>query len=161
MAFAKVSVVQLIMRLSQRRSKIHTACHIANGVIALWTLFSILSLAFQCQLPDPWVYTPQRCAGSGAVWYPVVVVNLLTDTVLSFLFAPVLWKLKMSRTQRLTITSLFSVRLTYVLGPVNLQRRTLTSFQSMHRNHFPAGYFALDFTCIRPNWYVDVDTHGH
>lgn len=120
MACAKVSVVQLIMRLTQRRSRIHTACHVANGVIALWTLFSIFSLAFQCQMPDPWTYTPQDCVGSGALWYPVVIGNFLTDAVLAFFFAPVLWKLKMGRSQRLAITSLFSLRLTYVTVSMKL-----------------------------------------
>ena len=78
-------------------------------------------------MPDPWTYTPQRCVGSGALWYPIVVVNLLTDAILAFFFAPVLWKLKMDRSQRLTITSLFSIRLTYVSVPMNLWRSILTS----------------------------------
>jgi hypothetical protein len=111
MAAAKISVVRLILRLSQRRSRLHTACHIMSGVITLWTVLSILSLALQCGMPDPWVYLPPKCAGSGALWYPVVVLNLLTDAVLAFLFAPVLWKLKMSLAQRLAITTLFGLRI--------------------------------------------------
>jgi hypothetical protein len=111
MAAAKISVVHLMMRLSQRRSRIHTACHIASGVVALWTVLSILSLALQCSMPDPWVYLPQKCVGSGALWYPVVILNLLTDAALAFLFTPTLWRLKMSLTQRLTITSLFGLRI--------------------------------------------------
>jgi hypothetical protein len=114
MAAAKTSVIHLIMRLSQRRSRLYTACHIVRGVIAFWAAFSVLSIALQCKMPRPWVYSPERCAGAGALWYPIVVLNLLTDAVLAFLFAPVLWRLKMSRKQRLTITSLFSIRIGYV-----------------------------------------------
>ena len=162
MACAKVSVVQLIMRLSQRRSKIHTACRIMNGAITLWTLFSIFSLAFQCEMPKPWVYAPQRCVGSGAVWYPIVLINLLTDAVLSFLFAPVLWKLIMSREQRLTIASLFAIRISYVSTPTNSGADPLTSSQSVHRSHLSAGIIALSVTCIRPDRYVvAVNTHEH
>lgn len=114
MAAAKISVIRLIMRLSQRRSKLYTACHIVSGIIAFWTAFSVLSIALQCKMPRPWVYSPERCAGAGALWYPIVVLNMLTDAILAFLFAPVLWRLKMSREQRLTITSLFSIRIGYV-----------------------------------------------
>jgi hypothetical protein len=118
MAAAKISVIHLIMRLSQRRSSIYTACYIVSGVIALWAAFSVLSIALQCKFPRPWFYSPDRCAGAGALWYPIVILNLLTDAVLAFLFAPVLWRLKMSRKQRLTITSLFSIRIGYV-SPLN------------------------------------------
>lgn len=147
MASAKISVVHLIMRLSQRRSRLYTACHIVSGAIAFWTVFSILSLALQCKLPRPWVYSPQKCAGAGALWYPVVVLNLLTDAVLAFLFAPVLWRLKMSRKQRLTITSLFSIRIGYV-SHVNSHVKFLTTTQSMRGRSISACSVDTCITCV-------------
>ena len=147
MAFAKTSVIQLIMRLSQRRSRIHKACHILSGFVVLWTVFSILSLALQCRIPNPWVYTPQRCVGSGALWYPIIVLNLLTDAVLAFLFAPVLWRLKMSRKHRLTITSLFSARLMYV-ALVDLTVRFLTSNQGLRLGNLGARSVGTGNTCF-------------
>ena len=79
-----------------------------------WTIFSVLALAFQCGLPRPWEYTPQRCSNGGAVWYPIIILNLLSDAVLAFLFGPVLWKLNMAKVQRATVASLFGIRIVYV-----------------------------------------------
>jgi hypothetical protein len=77
--------------------------------VSVWTVFSLFALLFQCGAVHPWVYTPQKCAGD--VWYPVIVLNVISDGVLAFFFAPTLWKLQTSRTQRLRVMSLFAVRL--------------------------------------------------
>lgn len=107
MVCAKASAVQLIIRLGQRRSNVHAACRVLGGAITLCAVFSIFSFAFQREMVKPWAYAAQRCAGSGVVWYPVVLMNPLTDAVLFLRFALVLCKLKMNREQRLIIASLW------------------------------------------------------
>ena len=81
-----------------------------HGLVLAWLIFSVFALAFQCGTPHPWMYNKHRCAGDGALWYPVIIFNILTDIALSFLFAPTVWKLQMARAQRITVMSLFAVR---------------------------------------------------
>lgn len=82
----------------------------AHGAVGLWLIFSIVALSLQCDSPR-WEYRPQRCAGEGALWYPVIILNIVTDIVISFLFAPVVMKLQMNTHQKVTVTALFGFRL--------------------------------------------------
>jgi hypothetical protein len=112
MGCAKFSVFHLMLRVSvQGMRRVYP---FGCVVIGAWTIFSVFALAFECGRTNPWVYTPERCAGKGALWYPIVISNILTDGALAFLFAPVAWKLQMGLTQRLTVAALFGFRLMYV-----------------------------------------------
>lgn len=62
------------------------------GTVVGWTLFSILALAFQCGIASPHAYEPDKC-GDGVLWYPITVVNIVTDAALAFSFNPVILKL--------------------------------------------------------------------
>lgn len=84
-------------------------CFIASIAVLVWTVFSFFALVFQCGANHPWVYAPQKCAGG--IWYAVVVLNVISDAVLSVFFAPTLWKLQTSRSQRLKVISLFAIRI--------------------------------------------------
>ena len=122
MAFAKLSVVYLVRRIPGDRT-MQKPCFIASLAILAWTTLSLFALLFQCGADLPWIYTPQRCAGG--VWYAIVVLNVLSDAVLSLFFAPTLWKLQTSRSQRLRVISLFAIRILYV-GCSFLQAFSLT-----------------------------------
>lgn len=82
----------------------------AHGIVGLWFVFSILALSLQCDSPR-WEYRPSRCAGEGALWYPVIILNIITDIMVSFLFAPTVMKLQMNLHQKLTVSGLFGFRL--------------------------------------------------
>ena len=113
-----------MVRVSNRgMQQIHL---IACTVIGIWTVFSVFAVAFQCGATRPWVYTPSRCAGQGAVWYPIIIINILTDCALAFLFAPIAWKLQMPLRQRVTVASLFSARILYVRRPFFFTQVLLT-----------------------------------
>ncbi|KAJ9654265.1 hypothetical protein H2198_006665 [Neophaeococcomyces mojaviensis] len=122
-ALAKSSVVVLIHRLSASHTtqRIHKVAH---GVILAWLIFSIFALSFQCNLPQSWLYDPSRCAGQGAMWYPVLILNILTDAAISFMFAPTVWILHISKWQKFRIASLFAFRL-LVCGLTIAQLATL------------------------------------
>jgi len=117
MACSKISVLHLMRRLStQGMQRVYP---FALAGIGVWTIFSVFALAFQCGATNPWVYSPAKCAGQGAVWYPVIILNILTDAMLSFLFAPIALRLQLGLAQRLTVTVLFGLRLLYVSQPYN------------------------------------------
>lgn len=118
MACAKMSVVMLMYRLASRNSYMDRVYHAASLFIAVWTVFSLLALALQCGTRRPWVYTPERCSNGGAVWYPIIILNILSDAALGFLFTPVLWNLNMARFQRAMVTGLFGMRILYVNQPL-------------------------------------------
>ena len=107
---AKSSVVHLMSRLAPTRGGKNTYLATHAGIFA-WGFFSIFALAFQCDVPHPWIFARDRCAGEGALWYPVIIFNIITDGVLSFLIAPTVWKLQMPTLQRATVIALFAVRL--------------------------------------------------
>lgn len=132
MTFAKLSVIWLVRRIPGDRS-MRKPCFIASIGVALWTVFSIFALLFQCGVKLPWVYTPKKC--TGGVWYAVVLLNLLSDAVLSFFFAPTLWKLQTSRSQRLKVISLFAIRITYSPFPI-LHNLSLTGSESVQLRLF-------------------------
>lgn len=108
--FAKVSVALLIQRLDSKASTYRT-CQIVIGIVLCWFLFSVFAIAFQCGMPSPWIFTFEKCAAGGKLWYPIIVFNILTDAILALFFLPVIWKLQMSRSQRATVASLFGIRI--------------------------------------------------
>jgi hypothetical protein len=117
MACSKMSVLHLMRRLSTQGMR-HAYPYAFAGIVT-WTVFSVFALAFQCGATNPWLYSPANCAGQGAVWYPVIILNIFTDAVLSFLFAPIALRLQMGLVQRLTVTGTFGLRILYVSQPYN------------------------------------------
>jgi hypothetical protein len=111
MALAKVSVLVLMLRLWPFGPTLRRACFVTGAAIALWMVFSVLALALQCGIPRPWVYTAERCAGRGAVWYPVVLLNIVTDLVVATLFLPLIRKLQMPPSKQMLVGLLFASRL--------------------------------------------------
>ena len=108
MTFAKVSVVLLMRRITQATTRIWD---IVMGSCCLWGVFSFLAFAFQCGLPKPWVYEPLQCTTRGKLQYPIIVLNIVTDVILSVGMLPSLWKLKAPFETRVTVMILFALRL--------------------------------------------------
>jgi hypothetical protein len=108
MGSAKVSVVMLFRRITPTANRSN---YILLACVGSWMIFSILAVAFQCQLPDPWVFVPSECMTHGNVQYPVVILNMVTDTLLATSILPTLWKLKTMRATRIAVMMLFASRL--------------------------------------------------
>ena len=59
---SKISVVRLLHRIS--RIKQHRLVfNIAVGLIAVWTIASLLAIALQCDLQHPWTSVEEECPG--------------------------------------------------------------------------------------------------
>jgi hypothetical protein len=98
--------------------------------VGFWAVFAILSLAFQCGLPHPWVYTAQKC-NSGGVVYAVVGLNIISDLYLSVFFIPTIWSLETEAFARITLASLFLSKLLYVIiAALNCLERLWLNIQS-------------------------------
>ncbi|KAK3650388.1 hypothetical protein LTR56_006367 [Elasticomyces elasticus] len=108
MAFAKACVLAFGHALdSHQNPKVQST--LAASILA-WALFALFSSAFQCGLPEPWVYTPWRCHHGGLV-YAVLALNILTDACLAVLLVPTVWRLQMKRTLRISVCVFFASRI--------------------------------------------------
>ena len=90
-------------------------------LIMVWAAFSLPAIAFQCGGSFPWLYLPNRCTGSGALWYPTLVFSILLDAWLAIAPWSALPDMQITRKERQTILGLFGSRaLTCVLGIAQL-----------------------------------------
>ncbi|KAL4977898.1 hypothetical protein BDW66DRAFT_26820 [Aspergillus desertorum] len=113
LSLSKLSTTLLIWKLTPSRS-LRQYCTIAVAVIAGWTIFALFSISFQCHLPEVWLYAPGRCAGEGALYYPIAIFNILTEIVLVALPFIMMQNVQMASQKRVKILSSFSSRLCVV-----------------------------------------------
>ena len=98
--------------LLKRITQIHSNSYKFGLImVVIWGTFSFLALAFQCQLPEPWVFVPSQCNTHGRLQYPVIILNILTDGVLAMGMLPTIWKLNLGLNIRVTVMILFGIRL--------------------------------------------------
>lgn len=113
MALTKSSVLQLQRRLCglQPASRYIKVMHRALAVaIIIWTVFSVFALAFQCGTASPQTYDPGKCA-NGVLWYPITIVNAITDTALAFSFSPIIMALSARTQTKVKVIILLGARL--------------------------------------------------
>ncbi|KAL5338953.1 hypothetical protein BJX70DRAFT_365131 [Aspergillus crustosus] len=113
LALSKLSTVLLVWKLIPSGS-LRRSCVVIAGVVVAWTVFAVLGFAFQCALPQPWVYLPERCAGEGAIFYPIAVVNVLTELVLVVQPFIMMRNVQMAWRKRVKILCSFSTRICVV-----------------------------------------------
>lgn len=107
-ASAKVSVVLLSDRVAPRESRSY---FFMLGLVAMWTVFAFFATAFQCPLPEPWVFNPSACPTHGNLYYPIIIFNIVTDALLAAWILPTLWSLLLETNKRLTVVVLFGSRI--------------------------------------------------
>ena len=86
-------------------------------VIGIWVVFSLFTVAFQCGIPRPWEFTSAKCAADGKLYYVIIVGNILTDGVLASYFIPIVWKLQMSDSLKILVSSVVRCTLRVSLVP--------------------------------------------
>lgn len=103
-------MVFLIKRLDSQVST-YRSCRIITAAVLIWTVFSVFTIAFQCGLPQPWIFLLDKCAANGRLWYVILALDAATDVVLATFFLPVIWRLQMEHSIRSTVTLLFAARI--------------------------------------------------
>ncbi|KAL4924004.1 uncharacterized protein BDV17DRAFT_284986 [Aspergillus undulatus] len=110
LSLSKMSTVLLIWKLTPSGS-LRRYCTITTGIVVAWTIFAILGIGLQCDIHEPWIYAPGRCAGEGALFYPVAVLNVLTEVILVILPFIMMRNVQMVWRKRIKILSSFSTRI--------------------------------------------------
>jgi hypothetical protein len=111
MTFSKLSVALLLKRLSIYDTiLLHTSIPLAG--ISLWAIFSLFATLFQCNVPNPWQLSPpSRCQAREGLLSAIIILNIVTDAILSVYAVPGIWRLNMAKNVRLTVLTLFTSRL--------------------------------------------------
>lgn len=111
--FSKLSTIFLLMRLAPKPRTRHT-CQVVGTLFSVWALGSIISLAFQCDLPRPWDYRGDasgQCSVNGAALnYSIMILDVVTDVVCIVIPVSMLWNLQMSSQRRWPLIGAFGCR---------------------------------------------------
>jgi hypothetical protein len=105
----KVSILMQYLRIfavKMRRITVVTAV-----LVMLWTIATVILGLLAC-LPvpsfwDPAAYPDHYCMPILPGWYSNSAVNILSDVVIFSLPIPVLWKLQMPKSQRISLIAIF------------------------------------------------------
>ncbi|RAQ42671.1 integral membrane protein [Aspergillus flavus] len=120
MSLSKMSTILLIWRLTPSEI-LRRSCAVATGIVVGWSIFAVLGISFQCEMPGPWLYSPERCAGEGAIFYPICVFNILTEVIIVVLPFFMMRNVQMAWHKRVKILCSFSARSSVVcLGIAHL-----------------------------------------
>jgi hypothetical protein len=80
-------------------------------LVILWTITTMLLGLLQCRPVasywDPAAYPDHYCSPFLPGWYSNAAVNILSDIVIFTLPIPVLWKLQMPKSQRISLIGIF------------------------------------------------------
>ncbi|KXG51261.1 uncharacterized protein PGRI_095220 [Penicillium griseofulvum] len=114
LSLSKFSTILLVWKLTPSKT-LRRSCVVTAGIVVGWAVFAVFSIAFQCVLPDVWLYSPERCAGEGALLYPIAAMNILTEVVIVILPFIMMRNVQMARHKRVKILCSFSLRLS-ILG---------------------------------------------
>ncbi|KAF2759347.1 hypothetical protein EJ05DRAFT_485375 [Pseudovirgaria hyperparasitica] len=117
-ALAKASVAILSGRIDNVGKQMRIWVWVLAGLITIWTLFSVFSVAFMCRSPERYIFENARCRTGRYLWYPITVLNIITDLLLGTVILPVILNLNMAIGLRLSISALFILRLVWVLSRV-------------------------------------------
>lgn len=131
LALSKISTILLVWKLTPSQS-LRRSCAVTAGIVCGWSVLAVLSIAFQCGLPDPWLYSPNRCAGEvsvhqgvrlqltvssnfnqGALLYPIAVFNILTEVIIVIQPFMMMRNVQMAWDKRVKILCSFSSRIRY------------------------------------------------
>ncbi|ETN42761.1 uncharacterized protein HMPREF1541_01919 [Cyphellophora europaea CBS 101466] len=107
---AKLAVSRLIVAIRPQRTY-RRICFVLEIVMLMWLISSIFTVGFQCQLPQPWLLSNDRCIDLVVLHRYVGAMNILTDVVLVVLPAPIVYPLQLERDKKSLVIALFATRI--------------------------------------------------
>jgi hypothetical protein len=87
------------------------SCYAFLGVVAVWMIAGIFSLAFQCEVPQPWVLGPDTCVDQFALRIGLGVVNMVTDVAVVVLAFFMMYSVQTTASKKYSVVALFGLRI--------------------------------------------------
>lgn len=87
-------------------------------MVAAYVTLTFFLIGFQCQLPRPWILSPKQCSTHGNIYYPVTILNMVTDALLAFWILPILWELQMKKHTKNIVMWLFLSRFAVCIADI-------------------------------------------
>ncbi|KAM0214181.1 hypothetical protein ACHAQI_003805 [Fusarium lateritium] len=110
-ATTKVSL-GLLIRQIDRQGALNLANMVLGGVVISWAISGVLTTAFQCSLPQPWLAeSKQQCPNQGPIFLYNGIMIILTDIALCILPVAMMWKVQTSLRRKTIVMALFGTRL--------------------------------------------------
>jgi hypothetical protein len=137
LALAKLSLVLLFKGITPKHCGPQAVAWLIP-VVAIYTLLALGLITFQCQLPQPWILIPSQCSTHGKVYYPVTILNMLTDALLGIWMLPIIWALHMRAHSKAIIMWLFGSRLVICvvdIGRMTVIHKALQSEDQTRKSH--------------------------
>ncbi|KAJ5970967.1 uncharacterized protein N7479_000885 [Penicillium vulpinum] len=107
---SKAAVALLVLSL-QPFEKITLACKAVLGLIGTWILAALIALGKQCDQPQPWNFSPERCVNQEALYIALGGTHILLDVVVIGLPVTLLHQVQIIRWKRHQISALFAMRI--------------------------------------------------
>ncbi|OAG37286.1 hypothetical protein AYO21_08471 [Fonsecaea monophora] len=108
--FAKASVVSFVMAIAPQR-RIQRSCYALLAIISGWTVSGVFAIAFQCKLPQPWIFEDGKCIDQEALSLFLGIVNILTDLALVAIPSAMMWWVQTNTTRKWQVVTLFASRI--------------------------------------------------
>jgi hypothetical protein len=67
LSLSKMSTLLLVWKLSPSKA-LRRTCTVTAGIVVGWSICAVFGIAFQCESPDRWLYSPERCAGEVSIY---------------------------------------------------------------------------------------------
>ncbi|OQE29407.1 hypothetical protein PENSTE_c002G08450 [Penicillium steckii] len=113
LSLSKMSTILLVWKLTPDKS-LRRVCVVTAAIVVGWSIFAIFGIAFQCSLPDPWLYSPERCTGKGAIFYPIAIFNIITEIIIVVLPCIMMRNVQLALHKRVKILCSFFSRISIV-----------------------------------------------
>ncbi|KAI9724641.1 MAG: hypothetical protein M1828_003510 [Chrysothrix sp. TS-e1954] len=80
------------------------------GLSVLWTVAGVLTVAFQCRVPNTWQIVTGQCVNMTAFWGVIGALDIVLDVALIVLPGYIIWCLQMPQGSKSMIIGAFSTR---------------------------------------------------
>ncbi|KAJ5372288.1 hypothetical protein N7517_004294 [Penicillium concentricum] len=107
---SKAAVALLVLSL-QPFERMTLACKVALGLISIWVITALIALGKQCDQPQPWNSSPERCVNQEALYIALGGIHMLLDVVIIGLPVALLYQVQIIQWKRHQISALFGMRI--------------------------------------------------
>ncbi|KAJ5192805.1 hypothetical protein N7449_008947 [Penicillium cf. viridicatum] len=107
---SKAAVALLVLSLKPFE-KITLACKVVLGLISTWALAALIALGKQCDEPQPWNSSPERCVNQQVLYIALGSMHMVLDVVIIGLPVALLHQVQIIRWKRHQISALFAMRI--------------------------------------------------